>query len=40
VSTIGFDSTVNRYMVTTSSAANDGRVYYFDVVTDPTPGTL
>jgi hypothetical protein len=39
VSTIGFDSTVNRYMVATSSAANDGRIYYFDIVTDPTSST-
>jgi fibronectin-binding autotransporter adhesin len=39
VSTIGFDSTVSRYMVSTSSAANDGRVYYFDIVSDPTPST-
>ena len=36
VSSIGFDSTVSRYMVSTSSAANDGRVYYFDLVSDPT----
>jgi hypothetical protein len=39
VSTIGFDSTVGRYMVSTSSPANDGRLYYFDTVTDPTPST-
>ena len=39
VSTIGFDSTVGRYMVSTSSAANDGRLYYFDLVTDPTSST-
>ena len=26
-------------MVSTSSAANDGRLYYFDPVTDPTPST-
>jgi hypothetical protein len=37
VSSIGFDSTVSRYMVSTSSAANDGRIYYFDIVNDPTP---
>jgi hypothetical protein len=36
VSSVGFDSTVGRYMVTTSSASNDGRLYYFDLVTDPT----
>jgi Concanavalin A-like lectin/glucanases superfamily len=40
VSGIGFDPTVNRYMVTTAnSSANDGRVYYFDLVTDPTAGS-
>jgi hypothetical protein len=36
VSTIGFDTTVSRFMVSTSSAANDGRIYYFDLITDPT----
>jgi hypothetical protein len=36
VSSVGFDSTVGRYMVTTSSASNDGRLYYFDLVTDLT----
>ena len=36
VSTIGFDPTASRFMVTTSSAANDGRLYYFDAITDPT----
>ena len=35
VSSIGFDSSVNRYMVSTSSATNDGRLYYFDLVSDP-----
>jgi hypothetical protein len=39
VSTIGFDSLVGRYMVSTSSAANDGHLYYFDLVTDPTSST-
>jgi fibronectin-binding autotransporter adhesin len=34
VSSIGFDSTYSRYMVSTSSAANDGRIYYFDLVSD------
>ena len=38
VSSIGFDPTVNRYMVSTSSAANDGRLYYFDLMADPTLG--
>ena len=37
VSTIGYDPNLSRYMVSTSSAANDGRIYYFDAVTDPTP---
>ena len=36
-STIAFDANTSRYMVSTSSAANDGRIYYFDAVTDPTP---
>jgi hypothetical protein len=40
VSTIGFDSNVNRFMVTTSSTAKDGRLYYFDMVTDPTPASM
>jgi Concanavalin A-like lectin/glucanases superfamily len=40
VSGIAFDPNVNRYMVTTASAsANDGRLYYFDQLTDPTPGS-
>jgi hypothetical protein len=38
VSGVGFDPTVNRYMVTTASASSkDGRLYYFDLVTDTTP---
>ena len=37
VSTIAYDANTSRYMVSTSSAANDGRIYYFDPVTDPTP---
>ena len=37
VSGVGYDPNVNRYMVTTAnSASNDGRIYYFDQVTDPT----
>ena len=40
VSSIGFDSNVNRYMVTTSSTAKDGRLYYFDMVNDPTPASM
>ncbi|HEY5090720.1 MAG TPA: PQQ-binding-like beta-propeller repeat protein, partial [Polyangia bacterium] len=37
VSGIAFDSNVNRFMVSTSSAAKDARLYYFDLVNDPTP---
>jgi hypothetical protein len=40
VSSIAFDSTTSRYMVSTSSAANDGRLYYFDLVSDPTSSSL
>ncbi|HEY4395946.1 MAG TPA: LamG-like jellyroll fold domain-containing protein, partial [Polyangia bacterium] len=40
VSTIGYDVNVSRFMVTTSSTAKDGRLYYFDSVTDPTSGAL
>lgn len=36
VSTVTFDADASRYMVSTSSTANDGRIYYFDLVTDPT----
>ena len=40
VSGIGFDPDKNRYMVTTAnSSSNDGRLYYFDLVPDPTPGS-
>jgi hypothetical protein len=39
VSGVGFDSTVNRYMVTTASSSGDGRLYYIDLVADPTPGS-
>jgi F5/8 type C domain len=39
VSGIAFDPNTNRYMVTTSNAStSDGRLYYFDVIADPTPG--
>jgi Concanavalin A-like lectin/glucanases superfamily len=31
VSAIGFDANVNRFMVSTSSAAKDARLYYFDL---------
>ena len=37
ISSIGYDPNMTRYMVATSSAANDGRIYYFDAVSDPTP---
>ncbi len=37
VSGVGYDPSVNRYMVTTANASsNDGRIYYFDQVSDPT----
>jgi hypothetical protein len=40
VSGIGFDPNVNRYMVSTASwPSNDARLYYFDLVSDPTPGS-
>jgi hypothetical protein len=32
---------VSRYMVTTANGStNDGRLYYFDLLTDPTSGAL
>ncbi len=41
VSGVGFDPTVNRYMVTTANAStDDGRLYYFDLIADPTPTSL
>ena len=41
VSGVGFDPTVSRYMVTTANGStNDGRLYYFDFLTDPTAGSL
>jgi hypothetical protein len=40
VSGIGYDGSVSRYMVSTADAgSNDGRLYYLDLVADPTPGT-
>ncbi|MES1166303.1 MAG: LamG-like jellyroll fold domain-containing protein, partial [Verrucomicrobiota bacterium] len=36
VSTIAFDPDLSRYMVSTSSTASDGRIYYFDLVADQT----
>ncbi len=40
VSGIGFDPTANRYMVSTASSSGDGRLYYVDLITDPTPTSL
>lgn len=41
VSGVGFDPAANRYMVTTANpASKDGRLYYFDLLTDPTPSSL
>jgi hypothetical protein len=40
VSGVAFDPNTNRYMVSTSSTTagvKDGRLYYFDLVGDPTP---
>jgi hypothetical protein len=40
VSGVGYDSRVNRYMVTTSDpTVKDGRLYYIDAITDPTAGS-
>jgi fibronectin-binding autotransporter adhesin len=39
VSTVAFDPQTSRYMVATSSAANDGRIYFLDLVSDPTPSS-
>jgi hypothetical protein len=39
VSGIGFDANVGRYMVSTADpSVLDGRLYYFDSISDPTPG--
>ena len=40
VSGIGFDPTANRYMVSTASSSGDGRLYYIDLIADPTPTSL
>jgi outer membrane protein assembly factor BamB len=41
VSGIAFDPTASRYMVTTANAStNDGRLYYIDLISDPTPSSL
>jgi hypothetical protein len=38
VSGIAFDKSANRYLVTTSDASsNDGKLYSFDAISDPTP---
>ncbi len=40
VSSVGYDTSVSRYMVSTSdTSTNDGRLYYIDLILDPT-GTL
>jgi hypothetical protein len=40
VSGVGYDPGVSRYMVTTSDASTgDGRLYYIDVISDPTPSS-
>jgi outer membrane protein assembly factor BamB len=37
VSSVAYDSSASRYMVTTSDpSAKDGRLYYFDAIIDPT----
>jgi len=41
VSGIGFDINTNRYMVAVADpGVNDGRIYYFDIIADPTSGAL
>ena len=41
VSGIAFDANTNRYVVTTSdSSVNDGKLYDFDLIADPTPSFL
>jgi len=40
VSGIGYDSNASRYMVSTADpSTNDGKLYYIDVIADPTSGT-
>jgi hypothetical protein len=40
VSGVGYNATVNRFMVTTAnSSTKDGRLYYFDLLSDPTSGS-
>jgi outer membrane protein assembly factor BamB len=39
VSSVGYDTSASRYMVSTSdSGTNDGRLYYIDLIADPTAG--
>jgi hypothetical protein len=41
VSGVGYDSNSSRYMVSTADpSTNDGKLYYIDLISDPTPGTL
>jgi Concanavalin A-like lectin/glucanases superfamily len=40
ISSIGFDVNSSHYLVSTSSSAQDGRLYVFDLVSDPTPSTM
>jgi outer membrane protein assembly factor BamB len=40
VSGVGYDSNVSRYMVATADpTTKDGRIYYVDLIADPTPST-
>jgi hypothetical protein len=40
VSSIGYDSSSNRYLISTSDATSkDGRLYYVDKIADPTSGS-
>ena len=40
ISGVGYDVSVNRFMVTTANpTTKDGRLYYFDLITDPTNGS-
>ena len=39
ISGVAFDANMSRYMVATSdSSAKDGKLYYIDAISDPTPG--
>jgi outer membrane protein assembly factor BamB len=40
VSGVGYDSTSSRYMISTADPTNkDGKLFYLDLVADPTPGS-